>query len=96
MEQNYVTDTLCICFSNKIYGSNFIKQHSETVTVSNYQNYQNADCSLTKELRVIYYRDCQSYFAIDLPSCDLIRRQAKFILRYISTVNGFCQFYNKL
>jgi len=33
----------------------------------------------------------QSYFAINLPSCDL-RRQDKFILRDISTVNGFCQF----
>jgi len=41
-------------------------------------------------------KDCQSYFAIDLPSCDLKRRQDKFILRYISTVNGFCQFCNKL
>ena len=25
--------TILICFSNKIYGSNFIKQHSETVMV---------------------------------------------------------------
>jgi len=41
-------------------------------------------------------KDCQSYFATDLPSCDLKRRQDKFILRYISTVNGFCQFCNKL
>jgi len=41
-------------------------------------------------------KDCQSYFAIDLPSCDIKRRQDKFILRYISTVNGFCQFCNKL
>ena len=32
-----------INFSNKIYESNFIKQHSETVIV---WNYQNADCSL--------------------------------------------------
>jgi len=29
-------------FSNKIYGGNFIKQHSETVIV---RNQQNADCS---------------------------------------------------
>jgi len=29
--------------------------------------------------------DCQSYFDIDLPSCDLKRRQDKFITRYIST-----------
>jgi len=41
-------------------------------------------------------KDCQSYFVIDLPSSDLKRRQDKFILRYISTVNGFCQFCNKL
>ena len=26
-------------------------------------------------------KDCQSYFATDLPSCDLKRRQDKFILR---------------
>ena len=36
-----------IYFWNKIYGSNFIKQHSETVVV---WNYQNADCSLRKIL----------------------------------------------
>jgi len=41
-------------------------------------------------------KDSQSYFAIDLPSYDLKRRQDKFILRYISTVNGFCQFCKKL
>jgi len=32
-------------------------------------------------------KDCRSCFAIDLPSCVLKRRQDKFILRYISTVN---------
>ena len=36
---------ILIYFLNKIYGSNFIKQHSETVIV---RKYQNADCSLTK------------------------------------------------
>ena len=41
-------------------------------------------------------KDCRSCFAIDLPSCVLKRRQHEFILRYISTVNGFCQFCNKL
>ena len=41
-------------------------------------------------------KDCQSCFAIDLPSCVLKGRQDKFISRYISTVNGFCQFCNKL
>ena len=35
-----------IYFSTKIYGSNFIKQHSETVMV---WNHQNADCSLRKK-----------------------------------------------
>ena len=41
-------------------------------------------------------KDCQGRFAIDLPSCDLKRRQDRFVLRYVSTVNGFCQFRNKL
>jgi len=42
-----------IYFSNKTYGRNFIKQHTETVMVSNYQN---ADCSLREKFcRVIYY-----------------------------------------
>ena len=35
--------SLNIYFPNKKYGSNFIKQHPETVMV---WNYQNADCSL--------------------------------------------------
>jgi len=35
---------ILIYFSNKIYGSNFIKRHSETVMV---RNYQNADCTHT-------------------------------------------------
>jgi len=39
-------------------------------------------------------KDCQCCF--DLPSFVLIRWQDKFILRYSSTVNGFCQFCNKL
>jgi len=44
---------MLIYFSNKIYGSNFIKQHSETIMVSKYQN---ADYSLRKKFyRVIYY-----------------------------------------
>ena len=36
---------ILVYFFNKIYGSNFTKQHSETVIV---RKYQNADCSLTK------------------------------------------------
>jgi len=43
---------ILICFSNKIYGSSFIKQHSETVMVLNYQN---ADYSLRKKIIVICY-----------------------------------------
>ena len=39
-------------FSNRKYGSNFIKQHSETVTV---WNYQNANCSLRKKLYCVIY-----------------------------------------
>jgi len=43
---------ILVCFSNEIYGSNFIKQHSETVMV---WNYQNADCSLRKKLYFVIY-----------------------------------------
>jgi len=42
---------ILIYFSNKIYGSNFIKQHSETVMV---RNYQNADCILRKKFIVSF------------------------------------------
>jgi len=47
-------------------------------------------CETFKTGSIDVVKDCQRYFAIDLPSCDLKRRQDKFILRYISTVNGFC------
>jgi len=43
---------ILIHFSNKIHGSSFIKQHSETVMVLNYQN---ADYSLRKKIIVICY-----------------------------------------
>ena len=43
-------DKILVYFSN-IYGSNFIKQHSETVIV---WNYQNADCSLRKKFIVSF------------------------------------------
>jgi len=39
-------DKILTYFSNKIYGSNFIKHHWETVMV---WNYQNADCSFSKK-----------------------------------------------
>jgi len=38
-------------FSNKIYGRSFIKHHSETVMV---RNYENADCSLRKKIIVSF------------------------------------------
>ena len=44
-------DKILLFFSNKICGSNFIKQHSETVIV---RNYQNADCSLRKKFIVSF------------------------------------------
>ena len=39
-----------IHFSNKINGSNFIKEHPETVMV---RNYQSADCSLRKKHSIV-------------------------------------------
>jgi len=51
---------------------------------------------LSKTWSIDVVKDCQSCAAIDLPSCALKRRRDKFILRYISAVNGFCQFYNEL
>jgi len=51
---------ILIYFSNKIYGrSFFIKQHSETVMV---WNYQNADCSLRKEFYCIIYYNFRHTF----------------------------------
>ena len=41
-------------------------------------------------------KDCLNCFAIDLPSCVCKKRQDKFILRYISTVNSFCKFCSNL
>ena len=42
---------ISIYFLNKIYGNNFIKQHSETVMVLNYQN---ADCSFKNKFVVLF------------------------------------------
>ena len=56
---------ISVYFSNKTYVSNFIKQHSETVTV---WNYQNADCSLRKKLLCVIYYNFRHNFA---PSCEL-------------------------
>jgi len=54
---------LNVYFSNKTYGSNFIKQHSETVMV---WNYQNADWSLRKNIVsfIIILAHFQSLFQV--------------------------------
>ena len=44
-------DKIQMYFSNKIYGCNFIKQHSETVVI---RNYQNADCSLKINIFMLF------------------------------------------
>ena len=48
-----------IYVSNKIYGSNFIKQHSETVIV---WNCQNADCSSRKKFHCVIYDNFRHTF----------------------------------
>ena len=50
-------DKIQIDFSNEIHGSNFIKQHLETVMV---WNHQNADCSLRKKF---YSAICYNFAA---------------------------------
>ena len=42
---------MLIYYSNKIHGSNFVKQHSETVMV---RNYQNVDCTFRKKIIVSF------------------------------------------
>ena len=42
-----------------MYGSNFIKEHSETVMVCNYQN---ADCNLRQKNYCVIYYDFQHTF----------------------------------
>jgi len=42
---------MLIYYSNKIHGSNFVKQHSETVVV---RNYQNVDFSLREKIIVSF------------------------------------------
>jgi len=42
---------MLIYYSNKIHGSNFVKRHSETVVV---RNYQNVDCSLREKIIVSF------------------------------------------
>ena len=50
---------ISIYVSNKIYGNNFIKQHTETVSVLNEQN---ADCSLKKINLLCHLLQFSAYF----------------------------------
>jgi len=53
----------------------------------------NSCMKLFKTGSIDVVKDCQNYyFAIDLPSSVLKKRQDKFIVRYKSTVNNFCKF----
>jgi len=54
-------------FSNKIYGSNFIKQHPETVMA---WNYQNADCSLRKKF-IVSFRPIIIFGTLSFPMINL-------------------------
>ena len=53
---------MLIYFPNEIHGSNFIKQHSETVML---RYYQNADCSLRKKNYCVVYVNTNLYSAED-------------------------------
>jgi len=56
---------MLIYYSNKIHVSNFVKRHSETVVV---RNYQNVDCSLREKIIVafIIIFFCTLLFAVGL------------------------------
>jgi len=55
---------ILIYFSNKMYGNNRIKQHSQTVAV---WHYENADCSLRKKNIVSFIVICGT---LNVPSID--------------------------
>jgi len=54
---------MLIYFSDKVHGSNFIKQHSETVMV---WDYKNADCSLIKRFIVSFIIRFVAFVAVFL------------------------------
>ena len=64
-------------FSNKIYGRNFIKQHSETVMA---RNSQNADCSLRKNIILSFYHNFRQTFVPCCSFCWTRRKQLKLFL----------------
>jgi len=65
-----------IYFSNKIQSSNFIKQHSETVIV---RNYQNADCmQFNKNIYCVIYYNFRHTF---VPYEDLCFLNCLFLVR---------------
>jgi len=57
-------------FQVKIYGSNFIKQHSETVTV---RNYESADCRFKKKYCVNYSNFRHTLVSYSPPVIDAAR-----------------------
>ena len=76
-------------FSNKIYGSNFIKQLSETVTV---WNHQNADCSWKNKFIMLFSiifgtLSFPSYYLSSFPK--VAKWHFRFFLLWFQT-NGSC------
>jgi len=64
-------------FSNKIYGSNFIQQHSETILG---RNYQNAGCSSRKQFyRVIYCNFSAHFRSLNPPRRRWLARQSAIV-----------------
>ena len=51
---------------------------------------------LFKSGNIDFIKNCQDYFAIDLPSTTVKKRQDKFIKRYNYATNPFCAFCNNM
>jgi len=78
-------------FADKIYGSNFIKQHSETVMV---WNYQNADCSLKKSIYcVIYYNFRHTFVPYMGPDPPTERGGYVLITRDLHNITSICNVF---
>ena len=72
---------ILVYFSNKMYRSNFIKQHSETVVV---WNYQNADCSLRKKCYCVIYYNFRHTFIPYFMACSHNRPVCCFFVPQLS------------
>ena len=90
MKQGYVTwrDQSCSC-GVTLQADTRIQTHIQTAV---HRNIHRLCMKLFKTGSIDVVKDCQNYFAIDLPSSVLKKRQDKFIVRYKSTVNNFCKF----